>query len=83
MDPGLLLSLLVVLVLVVVGVVVAFMARRWAKGDQELGEVFTLQDLREMRERGDISDVEFRAMRGDILGRFADNNPANQDPESN
>lgn len=82
MDAGLLLSLLVVLILVVLGVVVAFMARRWAKGEEEFGDAFTLQDLREMRERGDISEVEFRTMRGEMLGRFAENNPANHDPES-
>lgn len=81
MDGGLLLNLLVVVILVIVGVVVALMVRRWARTEEDLGNVFTLQDLRDMRDRGDISEVEFRTMRGEMLGRFTDNNPANRDAD--
>jgi len=74
--------LVVVLILVVVGVVVSLIARRWATSEGEQDEAFTLQDLREMRDRGDITEVEFRTMRGELLGRFADQNPANHEPEA-
>lgn len=83
MTGPMLFYMLIVIILVIVGVVLAMVTRQWATQDDELGEVFTLQDLREMRERGDISEVEFRSMRGELLGRFADNNPANRDVDPN
>jgi uncharacterized membrane protein len=69
---GLLLQLLVVLILVIVGVAAAFRARKWANSEDSSQATFTLQDLREMRDRGDITEVEFQTMRGEILGQFAD-----------
>jgi hypothetical protein len=55
---------------------VAKWARRWIRSDDEPqsldAPVFTLQDLREMRARGDLSDDEFDRMRNAILGAYAD-----------
>lgn len=47
---------------------VARRARRLLYDNEANREVFTLQDLREMRDQGLISDVEFQRMRSAILG---------------
>lgn len=56
----------------IVGLFVARAVRNWSRS-QEAADPFTIQDLREMRERGEISQAEFESMRGAILGRYADN----------
>ena len=45
--------------------------RRWTQRDERV-EAFTLQDLRDMRARGDINEQEFSAMRAAILARHTD-----------
>jgi hypothetical protein len=58
--------------LVLVGGVLIFYVRRWMKGDGGQSEVgFTLQDLREMHARGDLSDIEFQSARAAMIGRIA------------
>lgn len=42
--------------------------RRWMQREARI-ESFTLQDLRDMRARGDISDHEFSAMRAALLAQ--------------
>lgn len=42
--------------------------RRWMQRETRV-ESFTLQDLRDMRARGDISDQEFSAMRAAMLAQ--------------
>ncbi len=42
--------------------------RRWMQREARV-ESFTLQDLRDMRARGDISDQEFSAMRSAMLAQ--------------
>jgi hypothetical protein len=42
--------------------------RRWMQRETRV-DSFTLQDLRDMRTRGDISDQEFSAMRAAMLAR--------------
>ena len=44
--------------------------RAWAQADSET-EVFTLQDLRDMRARGDITETEFQTMRAEILSTYS------------
>ena len=48
---------------------VYFVRRYFLKRMDSTGtsEPFTLQDLREMKDRGELSDVEFNALRGSII----------------
>lgn len=62
-----------VIVFLAVAGLVGYLLARWAKNwgqRHNSPEPFTLQDLREMRERGEITPAEYDAMRGEILGRF-------------
>ncbi len=43
--------------------------RRWAQKDERV-TTFTLQDLREMRARGQITESEFAAMRATLLAQL-------------
>jgi uncharacterized membrane protein len=52
------------------GACVALKVRRWSRQDDQR-EPFTLQELREMRARHEISEQEFQALRGQLLGRAA------------
>lgn len=52
-----------------VGFLVAVAVRRWAQRDTHV-QTFTFQDLRDMRDRGDISDREFEAMRTALLAGY-------------
>ena len=63
---------LVVLAGVAVLSVVAWWTRRWMYSEEEGDEspVFTLQDLREMRDRGSLSEAEFERMRAGILASY-------------
>jgi hypothetical protein len=51
------------------GIYVLVAVRRWTRRD-ERPTTFTIQDLREMRDRGEISAQEFAAMRATILGQL-------------
>ena len=51
------------------GIYLVMAVRRWAQHEQRAA-TFTIQDLREMRARGDISDQEFAAMRSAILAEL-------------
>lgn len=56
---------------------------RWARSkmsDTTANQVFTLQDLREMRDNGQITEQEFETMRAAILGSALDNAPS-REPE--
>jgi len=59
-----------VAILAIGGLAVALAARRWAQRDAQR-EAFTLQDLRDMRARHEISDQEFLALRAAVLGQTA------------
>lgn len=63
------------LIAVIVGVVLAGAGVYWARlifnrsmGDTGATEPFTLQDLREMLKRGEITEAEFETMRAGIIG---------------
>ncbi len=47
------------------GLLAAKWARRWAQRSEE-SHAFSLQDLRDMRERGDISEAEFTRLKSEI-----------------
>jgi uncharacterized membrane protein len=67
-PADLLLTLAVVLVVCGAGLVIAYMVKRWSRREHT-SQTFTLQDLRELRDRGDITDPEYVALRTEILGR--------------
>jgi uncharacterized membrane protein len=73
MADALLLAILGMLALVagIGGIYAAMKVRRWAQ-QQEPSESFTLQDLREMRARNDISEEEFQVLKAEVLGRAGD-----------
>ncbi|TWT46081.1 hypothetical protein RAS1_25280 [Phycisphaerae bacterium RAS1] len=52
------------------GLVIAARLRRWTSAEQKV-EAFTMQEIREMLARGQISEQEFEAMRAALLGRRA------------
>ncbi len=74
-KPGDLLNVALLIALAaavaVSGIFAALALRRWAKRDAP-AEAFTLQDLREMKARGQIDEREFLAMRAAILGTHGD-----------
>jgi len=72
MTDALVVSLLVMVMAVagIGGAWVALKVRRWSRQDDQR-EPFTLQELREMWARHEISDQEFEALRGQVLGRAA------------
>ncbi len=58
-----------VLAMVLVGAIGIYLVRRKIKQDSEEPVGFTLSDLREMRDSGDITDVEFNAARDRIVAQ--------------
>lgn len=77
--------ILVILTIVLIGVgsAVVLLSRRWMRGGDapNAATPFTLQDLREMRARGDIDETEYAAMRTMILGRHDPAIPGHNPPE--
>lgn len=55
--------------LMIIGFFVAVRVRRWAMREEKI-ETFTFQDLRKMRDRGEISAAEFEAVRSGMLARY-------------
>jgi hypothetical protein len=75
---GLLFTLLtftgIAVLVLVVGV---FAARRWFRGGRDSGgrdsgPIFTLQDLRQMRDAGEITEQEYVTLRTRLVGPLAD-----------
>lgn len=62
---------LATIILVVAGFFVVRYLRRQLRDDSTQREAFTLQDLRAMRDRGDISPAEYETMRAMMLGPAA------------
>ena len=56
-------------VLALGGLYAAIGVRKWSQREDR-PENFTVQDLREMKARGEISEREFAAMRTALLGQF-------------
>lgn len=53
----------------VCGFYLAMRVRKWAQRDERVGN-FTLQDLRNLRARGQISEQEFAALRAALLSEL-------------
>ena len=56
------------------GLYVVFALKRWLRRDESI-QNFTLQELRELRERGELTSAEFEALRGELIARVG------RDPE--
>ncbi len=63
-----LLTLVVLGLAVVLGVAVLVYRRKYFSQKQERTETFTLDDLRQMRRQGQISEEEFHRMREAVIG---------------
>ncbi len=65
---------IVMLGAIIVGAVVLFVVRRRMLSDDgsDSAGMLSLQDLREMRDRGELSEEEFEAAKGALLGRPLD-----------
>jgi hypothetical protein len=61
----------IVAALAIGGFLVAQLVKKWSRREEQ-AQNFTLQDLRELRARGQISDAEFTAMRAAILGKMGE-----------
>jgi len=63
---------LLILALVVLGAAVWWIRRRYlAEAGSTDGGVWSLQQLRELRASGEISEAEFQSLRSEMLGRHA------------
>lgn len=52
----------------ILGFLIARRVRSWSRETDQAPAHFTLQDLRQMRERGQISDTEYELMRAQVIG---------------
>lgn len=70
MQQSVLVGLLFLAAIVVAGcgIYVALAVRRWARTDEPAAEPFTLQDLRDLRARGEITEREFQVLRAEMIG---------------
>ena len=68
-------------VLGLVGFYVIRSLRRWISREQPI-QTFTIQDLREMRDRGDITDQEFVTMRARLLAQVRARSPIDDSDET-
>lgn len=57
----------VLVVLALCGLSLMLWVRRWMRRESASPEPFTLHEIRNMRDRGEISEREFQAMRGALL----------------
>ncbi len=60
-------SLVILAAVVVLLVAVSYYRRRLRAGDPGGGELWSLQDLREMHARGDLSDEEFKRLKAGVI----------------
>jgi hypothetical protein len=68
----------VVLVLVVAAVILGYVRRRIRASRSQAGPAFTLEELRRLRDQGDLSEAEYKALRdhaGPWAGRRDDAGP--------
>jgi len=61
--------LFVVLSAVVLGGIIIYLVRNWARRTDDPLPGFTLGDLRELRESGDITEEEFKAARNALISQ--------------
>lgn len=73
-----------VAVLAAVALAVVFFISRWMRSRMfasKASDPFTLQDLRELRAAGQITETEYESMRSSLLGRHAGGDGAGADGE--
>ena len=59
--------------LIVLWLGVWYYRRRWLGSEASgVGPAWTLEDLRRLRDRGDLSESEYQALRGLVVGSFED-----------
>ncbi len=76
--------ILILLVLVFAGAIVIFWLRRSLlnpRNDSTAHSGSLLDHLRELHERGEMSDEEFRSARNKLLGEFTEDQPSNDSPD--
>lgn len=56
--------------IVLFGIVVAALARRWLRRSEDPAEGFSLSDLRDLYSAGDLTEIEFRAARDAMIARL-------------
>ncbi len=72
--------LIALLLVVVVGVVVIYFIRRSLRGSDAGAAGFSLQELRELRAAGRLTDDEFERAKTSIIGRLSQGPPGDADP---
>lgn len=60
------LLILVLAVAAVAGLYVVVAIKRWLNRDESI-DTFSLQELRELKQRGELTPAEFEALRGEII----------------
>jgi uncharacterized membrane protein len=60
---------LIAVMLTAGGFFLAMAVRRWVRSDPADETPFTLQDLREMRDRGELTPAEYEALRAEMIGK--------------
>ncbi len=59
--------------LIVLWLGVWYYRRHWLESEASgVGPAWTLEDLRRLRDRGDLSESEYQALRGLVVGSFED-----------
>jgi uncharacterized membrane protein len=53
---------------VILGVVILYYRRRWLNAGETAQGAWTLEDLRKLREQGELSEDEYQAMRKVLIG---------------
>ena len=56
-----------ILGLVLVGAIAIYLLRRWVKREMEPPVGFSLEDLRQLRDAGEITDVEYNTARDRVI----------------
>ncbi|MBM4009634.1 MAG: hypothetical protein FJ285_08595 [Planctomycetes bacterium] len=72
-------TLLSVLAAVIVGGIIIYLVRNWARRSDDSMPGFTLGDLRELRENGEITEAEFKAARNAMISQVRDPSSPTQD----
>jgi hypothetical protein len=54
---------------VILGGIIIYFVRNWARGSEDSMPGFTLGDLRELRESGEITEEEFKAARNAMISQ--------------
>jgi len=63
---------LLILALVALGAAVWWLRRRYmAEAESSVDGVWSLQQLRDLRAKGELSEAEFQSLRAEMLGRHA------------